>query len=452
MPDPHDMQLEDGSRVAVIGGGPAGSFFAYFLLQFADRLGIDVKLDIYEPRDFTIPGPTGCNMCGGIVSESLVQALVTEGICLPPSVVQRSIDSYFLHMDVGDVLIETPLHEKRIAAVHRGGGPRGLQLKEFGGLDQYLLDLAVKEGARLVRGRVESLTLKEGRPSLKTQKGEESGYDLLCLAVGVNIGAKLLENIPFQYQPPRTTKTYICEFLLGRDIIQREMGSSMHVFLLPMARLEFAAIIPKGDYVTVCMLGEDIDKEMVQTFLTSREVKQALPAHWRLPVDFCHCSPRISISSAAPPFADRFVFVGDCGTTRLYKDGIGAAYRTSKAAAKAAVFQGVSAGDFRRHYWPVCRRIDRDNSIGKFVFTFSRLLQRSAFARRAIWRMVSKEQRLSGGQRRMSMVLWDTFTGSAPYAHVLQRTFHPAFWSRLLWELVAANRKVYSNVPEVSND
>ena len=38
------LQLQDGSRVAVIGGGPAGSFFAYFLLQFAQRLGLDLTL------------------------------------------------------------------------------------------------------------------------------------------------------------------------------------------------------------------------------------------------------------------------------------------------------------------------------------------------------------------------------------------------------------------------
>lgn len=27
------LELDDGSRVAVIGGGPAGSFFTYFLLS-----------------------------------------------------------------------------------------------------------------------------------------------------------------------------------------------------------------------------------------------------------------------------------------------------------------------------------------------------------------------------------------------------------------------------------
>ena len=111
MTDDSDLKLDDGSRIAVIGGGPAGSFFSYFLLAMTERMGLDVHVDIYESRDFANSGPTGCNMCGGIISESLVQALAAEGIDLPPTVVQRGIDSYFLHMDVGSVQIETILNE-----------------------------------------------------------------------------------------------------------------------------------------------------------------------------------------------------------------------------------------------------------------------------------------------------------------------------------------------------
>lgn len=83
--------LDDGSRVAVIGGGPAGSLCAYFLLQAAHSRGLDLHVDIYEPRDFTLPGPLGCNMCGGVVSEFLVDALAADGIMLPHAVVQRPI-------------------------------------------------------------------------------------------------------------------------------------------------------------------------------------------------------------------------------------------------------------------------------------------------------------------------------------------------------------------------
>jgi len=119
------MELSDGSRIGVAGGGPAGTLTSYFLLDIAERVGLELELDIYEARDFSQSGPAGCNMCGGIISESLVQMLATEGINLPPSVVQRGIDSYVLHADAGEVHIRTPLEEKRIAALHRGSGPKG---------------------------------------------------------------------------------------------------------------------------------------------------------------------------------------------------------------------------------------------------------------------------------------------------------------------------------------
>jgi len=424
--------------VAVIGGGPAGSFFAYFLLEMAGRVDLNLHVDIYEPRDFSLPGPAGCNMCGGIVSETLVQNLQMAGIDLPAAVVQRSIDSYFLHMDVGDVRIETPLKEKRIAAVHRGGGPRGTQ-PTSGGLDGFLLEQAVAQGAHLRRARVDGIQWDSGRPQIKTQAGSWETYDLLAVAVGINSSAsKLFEAAGLDYKPPRSTKTYICEFCLGSDMIRRDLGSSMHVFLLNLPRLDFAALIPKREYVTLCLLGEEIDKPLIQAFLGSHEVRRTLPAQWQIPDQFCHCSPKISVSSAFRPFADRVVFIGDCGTTRLYKDGIGSAYRTAKAAAKTAIFEGTSGEDFRRHYWPVCQSIRNDNRIGKLVFAVTRLIQSNRVARAALWRMVSEEQRIDGARRRMSVVLWDTFTGSAPYRQVLLRTLHPAFWTRFLWNILRA--------------
>mgnify|MGYP001826367734 FL=1 len=41
------MTLQDGSSVAVIGAGPAGSMFSYFFLNMAEMMGMDVSVDIY---------------------------------------------------------------------------------------------------------------------------------------------------------------------------------------------------------------------------------------------------------------------------------------------------------------------------------------------------------------------------------------------------------------------
>src|SRR3972149_10911268 len=89
-----DLALEDGSRIAVVGSGPAGSLFTYFLLEMAGRVGIKLAVDIYEPRAFAQPGPVGCNMCGGIISESLVQKLAMDGVDLPPRARPPGIERY----------------------------------------------------------------------------------------------------------------------------------------------------------------------------------------------------------------------------------------------------------------------------------------------------------------------------------------------------------------------
>ncbi len=121
------LKLNNGNRVAVIGGGSAGSFFSYFLLEMADRVRINLYVDVFKPRDFDIPGPRGCNMCAGVLPESLVQSLATEGINLPTNVVQHGLDTNMLHMDVGSIRIKTPQQEKRIATTFRGIGPRDLR-------------------------------------------------------------------------------------------------------------------------------------------------------------------------------------------------------------------------------------------------------------------------------------------------------------------------------------
>jgi hypothetical protein len=120
------------------------------------------------------------------------------------------------------------------------------------------------------------------------------------------------------------------------------------------------------------------------------------------------------------------------------KDGIGAAYRTAKAAATTAIFQGVSGADFSRHYWPLCRALNIDNTIGKAVFAIVCQIQKRRFARHAVLRMAAREQQKEGGHRHMSVVMWDMFTGGAPYRETFLHTLHPAFWVRFLWHSVVS--------------
>ena len=151
------LKLYDGARVAVIGGGPAGSLFSYFILALSRRAGLDLQVDICETRDFETPGPPGCNMCGGVLYESLVQSLAVEGINLPATVVQRGIDYNMLHIGIGSVKIQTPRQEKRIATTFREVGPRGMVYLKGRRLDNYLMQSALAMGARRIFGQVDQV-------------------------------------------------------------------------------------------------------------------------------------------------------------------------------------------------------------------------------------------------------------------------------------------------------
>jgi hypothetical protein len=283
------------------------------------------------------------------------------------------------------------------------------------------------------------LGLDSGRPTVEADDGATTSYDLLVVAGGINSDTPaLLERMGIGYRRPVVASTFIREYFLGKEALDRSLGTSMHVFLLDVPGLEFAAIIPKGEYATVCLLGEGVNKKLAEAFMNHPAVRACFPAGVDLPQRSCQCAPYIAVRGGRPTFADRTLVLGDCGVTRLYKDGIGAAYRTAKAAAAAAVFHGVSAGSFRRHFAPVVRTIERDNALGRLVFLVTRLIQKVAFARRGVLRMTAAEQSRAGARRRMSQVLWDVFTGSAPYRIVLVRTLHPAFLGRLAASLAAS--------------
>lgn len=428
------LELHDGSQIAVIGGGPAGSFFAYFALDFAKRLDIDITIDIYNAKDFNCRGPLGCNHCGGIISESLIQQLSTEGIVLPSSVIRRGIQSYAMHFEQGSAIIDTQFHEQRIASMFRGIGPLGSDDNEQKSFDNYLLEMSEKSGANVILNKVVELEKQSDGIVVKTKDLIEKKYDLVIGAVGLNQKAlQLFKNINPAFIEPKTTKTYIAEFKLDQDTISEYFGNSMHVFLLNQANIKFGALIPKGQFVTLVLLGSNIDKKVVSAFLESETVGNCFPPdvdiHSIMP---CQCYPSINVKGAKSAFADRVLLIGDSASSKLYKNGIGAAYIAAKAAARTVIFNGISEKDLRKHYLPTCVDLDRDNLIGKFIFIVTTVIQRSPILKRGVLRMVVEEQQKNDDKRIMSSVLWNTFTGSAPYSGILKQTLMPAFIVNLI--------------------
>ncbi len=425
--------LEDGAHIGVIGGGPTGSFFSIFALKMARMIGKQIRLTIFEPKDFTKDGPGGCNRCGGIISELLVQNLAVEGINLPDSVVRKGINSYNLHTNHGEVYFATPDLERTIATVYRGGGPKGMIPKGKESFDYFLLKDAIREGAVLNPVRVDRIEIRDRKPVLFSKDWELGQFDLLVGAFGVNSTTpKMFEEIGFGYKEPPTVTTAIAELLLGEEKVEKHFGNSVHLFLLPDKGMKFAAMIPKGAYVTLCVLGKEMHANTVSDFLEKPVVKNVLED---IPYTVeCRCLPKMNAGAPLKPFTDRVVTCGDAGSTRLFKDGLGAAYLMGKAAAKTALFQGVSARHFQKDYYPVYQSLIIDNRYGQFLFTVTDVFRKNKILTEGMLRTVRREQKGPADHRILSSILWNMFTGNERYKNIFPKALDIRMHGNLLRE------------------
>ncbi len=434
------LELQDGANIAVIGGGPTGSFFSIFALKMAKMIGTELNITIFDPKDFTKDGPGGCNRCGGIISELLVQTLAVEGISLPDSVIRKGINSYVLHTNRGEVNIDTPGLEKTIATVYRGGGPKGMALGDKESFDNFLLKQAVAEGAVHKPVRIDHIE-NRSRPVLFSKGSEVMKADLVVGAFGVNsTAAKIFEGMDFGYKEPPTVTAAICELKMGEEAVGEYFGNSIHLFLLPDKGIKFAAMVPQGAYVSLCILGKDLSAKKVDDFLAKPVVKAVLPKNGAYQVE-CRCLPKMNVGAPRRPFTDRIVMCGDAGSTRLFKDGLGAAYLMGKAAAKTVVFQGVGEKDFRNGYYPVYKDIIVDNFVGRYLYLITDIYRKNGILTKALVETVRKEQAGPNAGKPLSSMLWDMFTGNERYKRILPKALSPKMhinlWGQLAKVLAA---------------
>jgi flavin-dependent dehydrogenase len=436
--------LDDGANIAVIGGGPTGSFFSIFALKMAKMIGKEITVTIFEPKDFTKDGPGGCNRCGGIISELLVQTLAVEGINLPDSVVRKGINSYRLHTNQGSVFIATPALEKTIATVYRGGGPRGTIGEDKASFDNFLLAQAIQEGAIHRTLRIDRIGFRDGKPVLFSKDTEIMQADLVVGAFGINsTSGKMFEELGFGYREPRNVTAAIAEIGMAEDVVAEHFGNSIQLFLLPDKGIKFGAMIPKGPYVTLCILGTEVGPRTIDDFMSKPVVKAVLPksASYSLA---CRCLPKMNVGAPDISFADRVVLCGDAGSTRLFKDGLGAAYIMGKAAAKAAVFEGVGALDFKQNYLPVYKSIVYDNYFGRILYFVIDRYRKTAVLTKAMLKVIEKEQHDPKNGKILSSILWDMFTGNERYKNVFFKSakvrMHIDMWEGLIKSLIGVKR------------
>lgn len=436
-------KLSSGSKIGIIGGGPAGSFMALYLLFYAKRCNISLVIHIYEPRDFSEAGPHGCNQCAGILSSSLIRNIKELEIDIPSTVIQSRITSYRLLSSFGEMVVHNP-ESGEIFSIFRGGGPLKHPLGVQASFDDFLLEEAKKRGAATIKENVDGYQTKP-EPAILV-KDNLITYDLVVLAAGVNSGK--IKAAGSKYRPPLTQLMSQDELYVPNQDGQM-LGSTVPAFLFPDPEFVFGTMVPKGKFINISLLSRGKRPVKISTFLQEEPVKKILSFGYERS---CGCSPRISVKEAQNFYDNNFVAVGDAAVTRLYKDGIGSALLTARQASHTAILHGVSRKDFRKYYFPLCLSLIIDNRIGWFIFSLHEKLKRSPAFFSAYSDLISEEWREKGKYYPFSLILWGMFTGSYSYRKILLTALSPVVFFRLLYHIFFRSKKTVSvqrNKPRV---
>jgi len=433
------LKLGAGAHLVVIGGGPAGCFFSLFAMRLAREKGTPISVTIVNGKDFLAFGPSGCNMCAGVLAETLVEDLEAMGLPVPQQRVQRRIDGYYFHTREEVVFVPHPQGRSKIVTVFRGAGPGPSEMLESKSFDHWLLQAAERDGARVLRRLVTGLDLpgKPGdRARVATGKGgerEEIEADLVIGAFGLNSkAADWSAGLGFGYKPPGRIRACQAEVPLPAAEVERLFGNFVHTYVLGIEGVRFAAIIPKAEHLTISLVGtRDLKREDLARFLQHPVMQAKLPRSFSLPATACVCLPNIASGSARHPFADRFVIVGDAAASRHYKNGLESAYLTAKLAAETAIGSGVASEDFAGGYWRQCRRlIVADNRYGRLLLGGSDFMFRRPLFARSYFDLAQRQRSASGKATRI--ILWNLLTGTVPYKDTLFSLCSPKLQGRLL--------------------
>jgi hypothetical protein len=211
----------------------------------------------------------------------------------------------------------------------------------------------MKEGARLQFGEVQGISYDaSGMPVLALREPSGQTVSLHAAFVGIATGINAHYGLPDRadaliasmkqlnpsFVPGKSRKALIFELDVGQDFIERNMNREIYFIEYGSKHLaiEHTALIPKGRFLTVAMIGRCIDqadlprdsRRIIHEFLTLPQVDRMLPGIAAAPYA-CICAPRMTVGAAASPFGDRFAVIGDAVGSRLNKDGLYSAQVTA---------------------------------------------------------------------------------------------------------------------------
>lgn len=374
-----EIDIHD-KEIAIVGGGPAGAFAAILLKKKGFKY-----VTIYEPR---LPrrgeGVTQCTGCAGIIQPEVIKLLEDHGLIIPENVIQERLTNRSqIHLP-GDRNLTIKQKEGAIA-VYRGFAPVNQpdDKPKTESFDAWLLNEAIKLGVEHKEVEVSSIDLRRNdqkKVTIKTIDKQKIKKDFPADFV---IGAYGHNALNIEYPDhatrlgqPTVSKSAVREFFIGKEKVEKLLNKNMHFFGNPTEKIWFAMIVPKGDFITVSIMGRgDVKQEDMNDFLKSEPISNLLGNLSEK--SSCRClsaytteSPKDYITFDEDGNISQ-VDIGDAGPTRPMKNGIGAAMDSAEKFVEIINKYGIGREAVRRYKKYIDMTYVWDNLWAKVVLGMS---------------------------------------------------------------------------------
>lgn len=444
------MRLKNGSKILILGGGPAGALFAIHLLGQSKQANLDITVTIIEKKMVQQPGHfpcklKGCNYCAGIISPRLHDALEEIGLSLP----RELICEEFSHIWIHGLWKNFPLKlspGQHMYSLFRGSLPLDRQDRAEG-LDGFLLSQARIRGAAVIPGEVTDIRytpLEKPYVTVKDDSGEKTAIesDFVAIATGIHPfqGSTCDNNPVFRsfrrinpgFTPPRVRPALIFELKPSPGYLKKYMNKEIYFIVSESKklRLDHISLVPKGNYLTVALVGDRIDRaafpedtrRIIGEFLSLSHSRTILP-HINLrntPVSCC-CMPFMVTAPSKGAVCDRIAVVGDALGSRLYRDGIFSAYVSAEALAKTVIHKGVDRKSLSSGYDWVIQWLKTDTRYAKLVIGWIQNILKSPFMSRILYQTFATEMKFKNREQwPLGQVLLDLGSGATDYSHIFR--------------------------------
>ncbi|RME80295.1 MAG: hypothetical protein D6775_16600 [Caldilineae bacterium] len=410
--------LQDGGRVVIIGGGPGGVACALALQRQARQLGRRITVTILEGKQFS--SEQHYNQCAGVLSPPLPALLKHElGLPFPYHLSRGEIKGYVLHTD-GEVLLLPERGEPSIAV-------RRIQF------DAFMLEAATQAHIGIIPARAVDVEFHADGVMVYTENVPLE-CDVVVGAFGLDEGSAAFFARSTGYHPPRFLDSVVTKYHPGVEAMEA-FGPYIHAFLPADPAIEFGAITPKGNHLTINIAGRRVDAPTMRAFLANPLVQATLPNLDRAGLydvnDLHIFKGRFPRSLASHFYGDRYVMIGDAaGLVRAFKGkGVTSAVLTGIRAARTILEEGISASAFADHYRRANRDIIEDLPYGQ--------LMRHLTINLARLRLLDPVLRAARADGVLQDALFDAVSAHGPYKAVLGRSLRPHVVAHVVREMLS---------------